>query len=61
MKDYEIEFVIDDSLSPSEIGNLMIVDVQAESMDDAEYKALNEVLKAHPNSNPAFWGGRLVR
>ena len=61
MNSYEIEFVIDDSISPSEYGNKMVIDVEAEDMDEAEYAALDEVLKAHPNSNPSFWGGRLIR
>ena len=61
MNKYEIEFLVDDRLSPSELNNKEVIEIMAENMDAAETRALKIVLELHPKSMPMFWGGRLVK
>ena len=61
MKRYEIEFLVDDRLSPSELNNKEVIEIMAENMDAAEARGLKIMLELHPKSTPAFWGGRLVK
>jgi len=60
MKTYEVSFKI----SPLERdfgGEVESIVVQAETMDEAEEKAKEEIQRMFPNSEPEFWGAKSLR
>ena len=60
MKKYEVTFRIN-PLERDFGGDIESVVVQAETMGDAEEKALIEIREMFPNSEPEFWGAKSLK